>query len=236
MVKPTLFVREILRSDRFRRFVCWLVSLHIRLVWATSRWQVTGAEAPKHYWDAGKPFILAFWHGRLLMMPKCWRKGARMNMLISEHRDGRIIADAIAHFDLGTVTGSSSKGGSAALRSMIRALKAGEYVGITPDGPRGPRMRIGGGIIAVAKMAQVPVIPVSFSASRARVMGSWDRFLFALPISRGVFLWGEPFFVPADADAAAQEALRLELEARMNALTAAADAACGRVPVSPAPP
>ena len=95
-------------------------------------------------------------------------------------------------------------------------------------------MRVSPGIIAAAKLSQTAIIPLSFATSRRVILGSWDRFHFALPFSRGVFLWGEPLFVPKDADAGQVEALRLVLETRMNELTAEADRRCGHVPVEPA--
>jgi lysophospholipid acyltransferase (LPLAT)-like uncharacterized protein len=235
--------KSLFRSETGRRFVCWLVAVYIRLVWRTSRWRTEGGAIPEAYWRDGKPFILAFWHGRLLMAPKAWPKGVSMNMLISGHADGRIIADAIAHFGLDTITGSKSaegktkaKGGTAALRAMVRSLGAGQNIGVTPDGPRGPRMRASPGIIAAAKLAKTPIIPLTFATTRRHIIGSWDRFHLALPFSRGIFLWGEPLFVPSDANADAQEALRLELEARMNALNAEADRRCGHAPVLPQDP
>ena len=227
-------VRSIVRSNRGRRFLCWLVACYIRLVWWTSRFETVGEAGPQPYWRDQRPFILAFWHGRLLMAPKAWPAGASMNMLISGHSDGRIIADAIAHFGLGTITGSKSKGGLAALRAMVRALADGQNIGVTPDGPRGPLMRASPGIIAAAKLSQAAIIPLSFATTRRVILGSWDRFHFALPFSRGVFLWGEPLFVPKDADAAALETLRHTLETAMNALTAEADRRCGHEPVEPA--
>lgn len=226
--------KSILRSDRGRRFLCWLVACYIRLVWLTSRFETIGGDRPAPYWRDGQPFILAFWHGRLLMAPKAWPPGASMNMLISGHADGRIIADAIAHFGLGTITGSKSKGGLAALRAMVRALGEGQNIGVTPDGPRGPLMRTSPGIIAAAKLSGAAIIPLSFATTRRIILGSWDRFHLALPFSRGVFVWGEPLLVPKDADAATVEACRLALEAEMNRLTADADQRCGHEPVAPA--
>jgi lysophospholipid acyltransferase (LPLAT)-like uncharacterized protein len=184
---------------------------------------------------AARPFILAFWHGRLLMAPKCWTADMPMNMLISGHTDGRIIAEAIQHFGLGTVVGSRSKGGLAALRLMVKALAGGECVGVTPDGPRGPAMRASSGIIAIARLAKAPIVPVSYATTGRRILRSWDRFHLALPFGRGVFVWGEPLSVPAGADDAAQEFARLTLEQRLNDLTAEADRACGNRPVEPAP-
>src|SRR5471032_1730168 len=115
--------RRLARSDRARRLMCWVVSLYIRFVFATSRWSVEGGETARRLHAAGKPFILAFWHGRLLMMPKAWQEGVPIHMLISGHRDGRIIADAVGHFGIESIAGSSSKGGRAALRLMVKTLK-----------------------------------------------------------------------------------------------------------------
>ncbi|MEA2756100.1 MAG: hypothetical protein QOJ54_2389 [Aliidongia sp.] len=227
--------RRVLRAERTRRFLCSLIALWIRIVYRTSRWQTIGGEVPRPYWDEGKPFILAFWHGRLMMAPMAWRAGASMNMLISGHNDGRIIADAIGHFGLGTITGSRSKGGLAALRAILRALKAGQNVGFTPDGPRGPAMRASAGIVAAARLGGATILPLSYATSNRLILGSWDRFHVAMPFSRGVFIWGEPIRVAPDADAAEQEAVRQTLEAQMNAITADADRRCGRVPVGPAP-
>ncbi|MEI9983332.1 MAG: lysophospholipid acyltransferase family protein [Aliidongia sp.] len=227
--------KQLLRAERTRRFIAFLIAQWIRLVYWTGRWRTLGGEIPRPYWDDGKPFILAFWHGRLMMAPMAWRRGASMNMLISANKDGRIIADAIKHFDLDTITGSKSKGGMAALRAMLRALGDGQNVGVTPDGPRGPAMRASPGIIAAARMTGAPILPLSYATRRRHVLGSWDRFHVAMPFSRGIFIWGEPIRVTRDADAAAQEAARLLLEQRLNAITAEADRQCGRAPVEPAP-
>ncbi len=118
-----------------RRVLCWLAARYIRLAHASGRWSVVGADIPKRLWDEGKPFILCFWHGRLLMMPYCWRSGIPIHMLVSRHRDGRLIADTVGYFNVGTVAGSTRHGGSSALRTLLRILKEGQSVGITPDGP-----------------------------------------------------------------------------------------------------
>jgi hypothetical protein len=96
-------------------------------------------------------------------------------------------------------------------------------------------MRASDGVISLARLSGVPVIPATYGASRRKVLGSWDRFVVPLPFSRGVFLWGEPIQVARDADAAAQEAARQELEDRLNALTREADRLCGRETVPPDP-
>jgi lysophospholipid acyltransferase (LPLAT)-like uncharacterized protein len=215
--------------------LCWVIALYIRVVHATSRFETRGGERPNALWDQRRPFILAFWHGRLLMAPKAWRQGAAMNMLISSHQDGRIIADAIRHFGLGTIAGSTSRGGSFAFRAMLKALAAGEHVGFTPDGPRGPAMRASAGIVAAARLSGAPILPLAYATTRRRVLGSWDRFHLALPFSRGIFIWGEALSVPRDAGPEALEAARRTIEDRLNAITAEADRLCGHAPVEPAP-
>jgi hypothetical protein len=230
------FHKRLLRSTAVRGVLCALAAQYIRLVHATSRWRVERGEIPEAYWQAGKPFILAFWHGRLLMMPYCWPRDMRINLLTSQHVDGQLIAGMARHFGLASVTGSTSRGGSGAVRSTLRALKRGEYVGMTPDGPRGPRMRAASGIIDIARMSGAPIVPAACATSRRRVLGTWDRFIAPLPFSQGVFVWGTPLKVPRDADSAACEAARRTLENEINAVTRGADRLVGQRAIEPALP
>ncbi len=227
--------RYMTRSRRVREGVCALAAAYIRLVWVSSRWEVVGEEVPHRLWAADQPFILAFWHGRLLMMPCCWDRAKIMNMLISRHRDGQFIARTVAHFGIRTVTGSSSQGGSAALRAMLKVLQDNESVGITPDGPRGPGMRASIGVVQLARLAGVPVVPVSFSVVPGLVLKSWDRFLVAWPFGRGIFVWGQPITVPKTANVATLEACQQTIEDALNAVTAEADRRMERMslPVQP---
>lgn len=228
------WAKRIGKSERLRGLLCWLVACYIRLVWASGRWTVENAHIPAAFWDQGKPFILAFWHGRLLLMPKSWRQGKAIHMLISSHRDGQLIARTVAHFGIRAIEGSTTRGGSTALRAMLKALKAGEWVGITPDGPKGPRMRASDGIVAVAKLSGCPVLTASYSAAPAKVLGSWDRFLVPYPFGRGVITWNEPIMVARDADADQLEACRQRIEDAMNGQCAGADLRVGRPVVEPA--
>ncbi len=228
--------KRIGKSEALRGALCWLTSLYIRLVYATGRWTVVNGDTAARLWDQNSPFILAFWHGRILMMPKSWRVGVPIHMLISQHRDGLLIARTVAHFGIATVAGSTTRGGGAALRAMLKSLKAGECVGITPDGPKGPRMRASAGIVNVARLSGCPILPATFGASRRKVLGSWDRFALALPFSAGVFVWGEAITVPRDASDEEMEALRLRVETSLNAITTDADARVGQVAPPPAEP
>jgi 3-deoxy-D-manno-octulosonic-acid transferase len=235
MKTPSRWGRRVLRSSRLRRLLCWVIHLYIRVVYATNRWTVEGGEAPRRLRAEGGSFILAFWHGRLLMIPMAWQRLAPMHMLISAHRDGRIIADAVTYFGVHSIAGSSRRGGSAALRQMLKRLNAGECVGITPDGPRGPAMQATSGIVNLARLAGVPIVPIVFATSRRRVLASWDRFHLALPFGRGVFLWGEPIEIVRDLDPFGLERGRLLVEDRMNELAREADRRVGHGMDSPSP-
>jgi lysophospholipid acyltransferase (LPLAT)-like uncharacterized protein len=227
-------IRRALKSTALTRFACWLGAQYIRLVLTTNRWQTVRGDTPKEFWESHRPFILAIWHGRMLMMPRCWPRKKPIHMLASHHRDGRLIAETVAYLDIGTISGSSSSGGAQGLRAMLKILKSGECVGLTPDGPRGPRMRAAEGVAVAAKLAGVPIIPATYSVSRGRYLDSWDRFLVAWPFGRGVIVWGQPIHVARDADGEALEVARLEVETALNAITVEADRLTNRSAVAPA--
>ncbi len=229
------FLKTMTRTGAVRRVLCALGAAYIRLVYVTGRWDVQGGDIPRRLWDAGTPFLLSFWHGRMLMAPKAWDRRVAIDMLISQHLDGRFIAQTMKHFAIGTIAGSSSAGGTGALRAMLKGLKAGRCAGITPDGPRGPRMRASDGIVNVARMAGVAIVPLAYSARRSIVLNSWDHFVIALPFTRGVLVWGEAIEIPRHADADAVEAARALVEARLNEVTLEADRLMGVTPVMPAP-
>ncbi len=218
-----------------RAVLCRLIAVYIRLVYATSRWETRNAEAVNALWDTDSPFILAFWHGRMFMMPTMWRRGAPVGMLISRHRDGELIARTLRHFGIDAIRGSTSRGGEGALREVLRALKSGKWIGFTPDGPRGPLMRASDGVISAARLAGVPVVPAACAVSRRKVLSSWDRFAIPFPLSRGICIWGEPISVPRDADGEALEASRRSLERSLNEISAAADRYCGVDVIAPEP-
>jgi lysophospholipid acyltransferase (LPLAT)-like uncharacterized protein len=223
--------KRILKNNGVRAVLCWLAAGLIRIIYLTNRWQIIGGDIPEKFWTDGKPFIICFWHGRIMMMRYIWRDKRPISMLISDHQDGQLIARTITHLGIKSVVGSTSKGGARALREMVKWINAGEYIGITPDGPRGPRMRISDGVIALSRLSGVPIVPVSYSVSRGKNVGSWDRFLIAYPFGRGVFIWGDPIHIGKDD----QDQTRLAVENSLNDLTRRADELVGREVIEPAP-
>ncbi len=227
------FFKRISRSGGGLRMLCWLIQAYLRLVYRTGRWTIEGEAFPRRIRDGGGGFIVAFWHGRLAMLPIGWRRLAPLHMLISAHSDGRLIAGVVRYFGLDTVAGSSTEGGTTALRALIRWLDAGDCVGITPDGPDGPAMRASRGIVAAARLSGAPILPATYSAARRRILGSWDRMVLPLPFSRGIFLWGDPILVPKRLDEDGIERYRARIEETLNALTGEADRRMGHDRLAP---
>jgi hypothetical protein len=226
--------KRLLRSEPVQSVLAWFAAQYIRLLFLTTQWTVVCPPETARCLANGRPFIACFWHGRMIMMRAALPRGITMHVLISEHRDGQLIARALADLGVATIGASSRRGGASALRGLCRLLARGENVGITPDGPRGPRMRAKAGAIKAAQLSGFPILPVSGAVGRRRILGSWDSFCLALPFSRGVIQWGEPILVPRDTGNDATERLRLQLEERLNGLTAEADRRFGQAPIAPA--
>jgi len=226
-------IRPIVQSESLRVVMCWLGALYVRFVYTTSRYRTINGHIPAEYWDAGKPFIVCMWHGRMLMFPYAWPRSKQIYMLRSQHRDGEIVSRTMGHFGLRTISGSSSKGGTQALRAMLSTLKSGDCIGITPDGPRGPRMRATDGVVALARLSGVPVIPVTYNISHRKVLGTWDRFIVALPFSRGVFMWGDPIEVASNASKEEMDAASLLAEETLNNMCHETDDLFGQDRIEP---
>jgi len=159
-------------------------------------------------------YILSFWHDHmLLMLHSRFRKP--ITVMSSSSRDGDLAVFVYGTFGVNAVRGSSTRGGGAALREFIRRARNGSNLVFTPDGPKGPPRVVKEGVIFAAQATGLPIVPVAFAAKRKKHLKSWDKMIVPLPLSRVIYLYGEPMVVPRDAD---MEQSRLKLEAAMNAL------------------
>lgn len=176
--------------------------------------------------DSDQKTILAFWHNRQLGLLRVADELRPVKVLISRHGDGEIIARIVGRFGIGSVRGSSTRGGKAAVRQLVAASRE-SHLAITPDGPVGPLYQAKPGVALVASLTGLPVAWVTWSTDRAWRFKSWDRFILPQPFARMRYRVGGMVEIPRNAGAEELEAGRLEIESRMNALTAALDLEMG---------
>lgn len=184
-------------------------------------------EHARPFWERRVPVIYAIWHGRILMIPALYGRAHAVNVMASHSRDGELVARFASRFGFKTVRGSTTRGGSEALRRLARLLRRGQEVAVVPDGPLGPRGVVQPGVIALARITGAPILPLAFSAYPAWRLPSWDEFLIPRPFAHAAVCFGPPLVVPAGADRSQQEALRKELEVQLSQLTWRADELVG---------
>ncbi len=182
-----------------------LGTLLLRALAATWRLRVHGRTPSAARQARGEPaVILSLWHGQMLPI-LCGHRGEPCTVLVSEHRDGEIIARILAAFGFSAARGSSSRGGSRALLELAQLVRDGHDIAITPDGPRGPRRSMAPGALLIAQRAKAPIIPLVAHTDRAWRLRSWDAFEIPKPFARVTVLYGEPQSVVAEGARGAAE-------------------------------
>lgn len=197
-------------TPRRARWFGRLGALFVRVVGVTWRIRSLGhVPAPPYQ------LILAFPHGDMLIPAITFRR-VPAAIMISHHGDGEVIAQVLARMRKVAVRGSSTRGGTRAFLEMLREHAALPW-GVTPDGPRGPRGTVHGGVIQLAAESGRPIVPAGFAVGRGKRLRSWDRFVIPAPFTRIVAVYGEPLRVPAGIDGEARTQLAKELEQRLVA-------------------
>src|SRR6185312_6528035 len=165
------------------------------------------------------PGIYCLWHNRLLLcMEVYWRElkyrdiGKGLAALISASKDGAFLAAILERFHVVPVRGSSSRRGAQALLELTSCAERGYDLAITPDGPRGPCYVVQEGIMSLAQLTGLPIIPIGFYSRRKIRVKSWDQFQVPLPFSRCEINIGKPIYVPREASDAEREEIRKHLE------------------------
>jgi lysophospholipid acyltransferase (LPLAT)-like uncharacterized protein len=173
----------------------------------------------------GPRCLYCFWHGKIL--PAVWHyRGLPIRALASRNHDGEVIARALMRLGFpDPARGSSSRGGSSALRDLAQGLKREGHGLLTPDGPRGPRHQAQPGVLMLASLTGLPLVPVGVASSRRLALKSWDRFEVPQPFAKNLFHFGAPLRVPAQASHAQLKVLQASLQADMERLDREAEAA-----------
>ena len=181
----------------------------IRFIYATcKKTYIGGDDFPK------EPTVIGFWHAELLFQAYIYareRKENRVKVMISDHFDGKLIAKTISYFGADTIHGSSNRSASRVLIQALKHLKEGYDVGITPDGPRGPRHEVANGIVIMAQKANAKVVLHSMKASSAWYLKSWDRFVIPKPFSHLEFRISSPIDISDMSMEEAKSVIQKEL-------------------------
>lgn len=220
-----------LRSPLIQSALAWLLAGWLRLCLSTIRWRHENLAGAERVWASDGGAIVCFWHSRIALAPACWPldRAQPPRALISLSADGEFIARAVGRLGFPAIRGSSSKksapdkakGGAAAFRDVLRWIRGGGGVAITPDGPRGPAETMAEGAVMLARASGAPVLLVGLACRPALRLGGWDNGLLPLPFGRGAIVWDGPI---AWSDQDAPEAVRADWAARLSAATARAEA------------
>ena len=205
----------ILKNLIVQHFLAFLAFIYILFVNLTSSIIIKNSHVPKNFWMNEKSFILGFWHSQLMMVSSSWEIKKKINILASGHSDGRFGAILGKYFNLNNVQ-TSEKNKNMILRPIFQFLKSKEYIGITPDGPRGPKEKVSEGIIKIAKNTKTPIIPLGFWSSKNFALKSWDSFLITRPFSKCCFVWGNPINIPESIDDNEMKKYQSILEKKIN--------------------
>ncbi|MBO7454209.1 MAG: lysophospholipid acyltransferase family protein [Alphaproteobacteria bacterium] len=191
ILKKLPIAKKWLKNEKFEDIIARVLAFFMRISYSTTRWTVIGDEIPCEYHKNETPFLVSLWHDRLMLAPCVWHWKHPLYVLASNHKDGRLIAKVVKHFNMPAVYGSTGKGVKAA-RDLIKLIKNGKYVAIIPDGPRGPRHKLAPGTVVISRLTKTDILPFSFCVKRYYQFNSWDKFILSWPFNRGVMVWGKP--------------------------------------------
>ncbi len=184
----------------------FILQLFVRFIYITSK---KIFHHPKELKD--KVYVVAFWHGELLMQPFNYQKlkpHGKVSAMISDHRDGEAITKTVEHLGIHSVRGSSTRGGAKALIAAIKELKGGDDIAITPDGPKGPRHSIADGIVAISKKTDAKILAFNCKPTKYWQFKSWDKFIVPKPFGTLEFFISEPLDISDMENEVAKEFIK----------------------------
>ena len=203
-------------------------SIYVLTVYKTSKVNLKNRKKIENLLERNESFIYSFWHDQLLMCPLTWQSNSNIKVLISKHRDGDIIAQLISNLGFEAIRGSThktnkikNKGGLLSARKMIKSLKNGISIGISPDGPKGPRHKVSEGILSISRLSKSVILPVGIGFKKKWVLNTWDKFIIPKPFNEITVVWGDP--ISAITNEKNIHQFKIKLESKMNNLTAQAN-------------
>ncbi len=222
--------RKIAYSFLVRELICSIISIYMKLVYASSKKIFVNREIIFEAARNKTPLIITFWHNRLMMVPFATREPKKLfskynvMTLASRHGDGYFVGRIMERLGLISIYGSSQGGRKSSrgidlksFRKIFDGLKNGYSLGLTPDGPRGPNQKINGEIVNIARISGAGILAMSYSCSRFKQLNTWDKFQIPLPFGTLCFYFdSKPLYVAKNASAQEVEMIKIAAEKRMN--------------------
>ncbi|MEA2102287.1 MAG: lysophospholipid acyltransferase family protein [Thermodesulfobacteriota bacterium] len=201
------------------RIWSWTLASFIRIYFHTCRIEVHGLDTEQRLLEKNKRLLWAGWHRGVIYNAYNFRD-KKAGLMVSQSKDGHIIASVMHHLNFYNPRGSSSKGGASALDKMIEYINNGNVGGLSPDGPRGPGYKAKPGIIQLAARTGAPLLLYACDASPCYEFNTWDRTFLPYPFSRIVVIYSrEPMYIDNNLSTKEYDRLLKEFDSRLNTLT-----------------
>lgn len=223
-------LKDLLKATWAQSLIAFVVVSYLRFCYATTRWDYLGRDAAQEVWASKSGVLMVFWHERLHLGHHAWPHGVGQPLcvLASGSKAGDVSVKINAHFGHASARGSSTKksdptkqkGGAAAFRELLRWLKSGGGVAMTPDGPRGPRRAMSEGTIKLSIMSGAPLVLVGAATQKFIELRSWDRMRIPVPFTRGCVAYEVIPAIKKEADE--QDAIDM-VKRQLDTLTDKAD-------------
>ena len=202
-----------------QKSIGFLFYLITKFICFSIRWKCYDEDQKSNIINNKDQYIFCCWHNRLFLGPHLLPRNRIINALQSSHSDGMITSIAFKYLGMNVILGSSMKGGMQAFRKMVKCIKNGESIAITPDGPKGPKETVKEGVIKLAQITGIPIVPLVWSTKKFKIIDSWDNFVIPFPFSKGIYTFGKPIYVDKKISENNFEILRLEVESEIKRLT-----------------
>jgi lysophospholipid acyltransferase (LPLAT)-like uncharacterized protein len=191
-------IKNFLKNYFIKKFISLVGALYVYIVYISSQKTFINKDNFDKLILENKSFIYALWHDQLLLSPFTWQTKNRIDILISKHKDGDIIADLIKYHGFNSIRGSTNnpnkekeKNTISSIRKIIKTLKANVSIGITPDGPRGPRHKVSEGTINISRISNKKILPMALAYKKQWVLNTWDKFIIPKPFNKICIVWGD---------------------------------------------
>ncbi len=211
-------IKKFSKNSFGQKIIGIIVFLISKFIFHSIRWDCLSKKEKKIIFKKKQSYIFCCWHNRLFLGPYFLPKHVKINALQSSHSDGMMTAIIFKLININIIFSSSKRGGTKAFINMVKAIKNGESVALTPDGPKGPKQKIKDGLIKLSQFTGAPIIPLVWYTKKNKVINSWDKFIIPYPFSKGVYMFGKPIYIKRKLNQVEFKRVKLDIEKEMNNL------------------